>query len=1124
MRVRTVRPRATLRGLVLFFCASLGLPGTSRADPCAPSPCFRRGDSDGNGFIDVGDATRTLGFLFLGRAAPVCLDAADLDRNGAVTLSDVVQTLSYLFQQGLVPNGDTPPCECDCNPGLATECGYPAQPCDEQPTRPVEPDLSFEILGPAAIEGSPLTSVPFEVQVVLRNRAPDRLVVDGWTFGLATVDDARCAIVAGELAGTDAGALLNAGFEKTELTLGPGNLGLVSAVVLHLTETAALPPTEGPHSLLRVGLTANLPGESCAPCEVQLRPDRVGSGLSVPLRVSASSSGYQPLSRPQEVLLCTALPTLAGGVPNGLSLTRSTPAAVWRIDPQPPRGTVVGVTLATSDPADRFALLARRGAPPARAKHDAEGTLRPDGTLGLVLTSRGEPLYVEVVAIEVSGEAAEASLLVTQNRVHLGGISTSCPGGCRGELHALVSGGGFTPDLEVFLEGPEGVRIDALGVLPLSSEQLDASFQLDQAPPGAYALVARLGDATSRLAGAIQVSAVAPEATLAVKTPGSTRYRPGRVRRFDLRTENTGNVEVPVPTFLISGPPGVELWLEDEDTAPCEGSPRGGPALLCLGVQASGSAGFLSPGGVSELAVFFRHPDPGERLELAVRRIDPLSVDPVDWRSLAAPACLDPERWLAALPRLEAEAGNSWGALAMRLAGAARRLGLRGIPHAGGRALFAQVFREATALRPDAVTGVVQLPDGTPVPDHRVAALDPVTGDPRACSRTDAAGRFNLAPLAPGAYDLVVEHFDRAPQRVELAGGKDLLGLTLEVLEPGTRRVSCENVPADPLPGDPPLPPPGALVEANRLELVVVRAIDPNEKEGPVEDLIRRGQPLEFTVHFENLPTAQAAAERVTVVDRLDPAFDLSSLVFRNVTVGKHTVALDGPRGSVSGIAPWSGPRPRLAAGASSSVLVPFPDEDQPITVAFSVSASLDVSSRTLTWVLEGADPVTMLSLRNPDDEILVGFLPPNRDGTSGAGEVTYTIEVAGNSASGSEVKNRADITFDSEVTFSTNETRHVLAPCDPVPFVRGDANGDGTVDISDAIHVIGYLFLGASATACRESSNTNGDQALDISDPVFLLNRLFGAGPALPSPSSCSEPPQGAQLTFDCCAFAGCG
>lgn len=62
--------------------------------------------------------------------------------------------------------------------------------------------------------------------------------------------------------------------------------------------------------------------------------------------------------------------------------------------------------------------------------------------------------------------------------------------------------------------------------------------------------------------------------------------------------------------------------------------------------------------------------------------------------------------------------------------------------------------------------------------------------------------------------------------------------------------------------------------------------------------------------------------------------------------------------------------------------------------------------------------------------------------------------------------------------------------------FVRADANSDATVDVSDAVQALNYLFLGAP-TQCEDTLDVNDDGAIDVSDPVNLLAYLFSGGPA---------------------------
>jgi len=58
---------------------------------------FIRGDADGSGELSIVDPVRTLSYLFVGAAAPPCLDAADANDSGGLDLSDATYTLGFLF-------------------------------------------------------------------------------------------------------------------------------------------------------------------------------------------------------------------------------------------------------------------------------------------------------------------------------------------------------------------------------------------------------------------------------------------------------------------------------------------------------------------------------------------------------------------------------------------------------------------------------------------------------------------------------------------------------------------------------------------------------------------------------------------------------------------------------------------------------------------------------------------------------------------------------------------------------------------------------------------------------------------------------------------------------------------
>jgi parallel beta-helix repeat protein len=80
---------------------------------CGSALQFKRGDVDVNGSLEITDAIKVLGYLFLGEAEPPCLDAADNDDDGTVNITDAVYGLSFLFLGGPAPKSPFPECGVD---------------------------------------------------------------------------------------------------------------------------------------------------------------------------------------------------------------------------------------------------------------------------------------------------------------------------------------------------------------------------------------------------------------------------------------------------------------------------------------------------------------------------------------------------------------------------------------------------------------------------------------------------------------------------------------------------------------------------------------------------------------------------------------------------------------------------------------------------------------------------------------------------------------------------------------------------------------------------------------------------------------------------------------------------
>jgi hypothetical protein len=82
------------------------------------------------------------------------------------------------------------------------------------------------------------------------------------------------------------------------------------------------------------------------------------------------------------------------------------------------------------------------------------------------------------------------------------------------------------------------------------------------------------------------------------------------------------------------------------------------------------------------------------------------------------------------------------------------------------------------------------------------------------------------------------------------------------------------------------------------------------------------------------------------------------------------------------------------------------------------------------------------------------------------------------------------------------------------VEFVRGDANADGRIDLSDGVYILTHLFLGGPAPLCADAADTDDTGQVVLTDAVYLLNHLFLGGRAPPQPyPQPGEDPSGDKL-----------
>jgi RHS repeat-associated protein len=182
--------------------------------------------------------------------------------------------------------------------------------------------------------------------------------------------------------------------------------------------------------------------------------------------------------------------------------------------------------------------------------------------------------------------------------------------------------------------------------------------------------------------------------------------------------------------------------------------------------------------------------------------------------------------------------------------------------------------------------------------------------------------------------------------------------------------------------------------------------MDPNEKTGPsgfgTVNYITAVNPLSYCIEFENDPAATAPAQQVTITDQLDSNLDWKTFELTEIGFGDHVLSI--PAGSQH----YQTTVDMTYNGANFQV---------------QIEAGLRADTGQVYIRFLSIDPNTDLP-----PNVLIGFLPPE-DGTGrGQGYVGYVIQAKSGLASGTEIRNVADVQFGLGEIIATDQ----VDPHDP--------------------------------------------------------------------------------------------
>ena len=131
------------------------------------------------------------------------------------------------------------------------------------------------------------------------------------------------------------------------------------------------------------------------------------------------------------------------------------------------------------------------------------------------------------------------------------------------------------------------------------------------------------------------------------------------------------------------------------------------------------------------------------------------------------------------------------------------------------------------------------------------------------------------------------------------------------------------------------------------------------------------------------------------------------------------------------------------------------------------------------------------------------------KDGLRGQGQpVQNTVTVNGNNIAPCNL-GTAEVTIVFEVCPHAQGGR----------FVRGDANSDGNVNVTDAVSMANALFRGGEQPPCASWADSNADSAFNLTDAIHLLRYLFQGGDPPPMPF----PDCGLPVSESPCETVGC-
>ncbi len=198
---------------------------------------------------------------------------------------------------------------------------------------------------------------------------------------------------------------------------------------------------------------------------------------------------------------------------------------------------------------------------------------------------------------------------------------------------------------------------------------------------------------------------------------------------------------------------------------------------------------------------------------------------------------------------------------------------------------------------------------------------------------------------------------------------------------------------------------------------------DPNAMAGPVgygsaNFIPDKGTTLPYRIEFENSPTAGTPAQEVSIIDFLDPNLNWSKFQLTSVGFGNNNFTI-----------------PADSQFYQTTTSMTYNGE----TFDVDVEAGINFSAGQVYATFQSLDPSTGL----PPSNALTGFLPPEDGSGRGMGYLSFSVSPKANLATGTQIPNVADVSFDGAQAVATD----LLSDTDPAQGIDPTKEALVTID-----------------------------------------------------------------------------